>query len=231
MSNIGEWFNGLPTWGKVGVVAGGGGLVLFIWRPWQRSAPAPTAVSSFLPEVSSGNPMGGQTQTDISGLLANERKTTEDMLSKFSSAQSAQQSASQASQADMLSKITASETNQANALHQEMTSQMTAFNAIVASLDHPANHATDPVPVPHYTPPVVQPIYTPPIVQPLRNWTDYSSASQTQYNPIGGGSTDAKPANTTLANGNSIKYDNGPHGWTEYNSSGEGVRWGTSTPY
>jgi len=279
MNEMGEWFKGLPTWGKVGVVAGAGGLILYIWRPWAQSATAPTTVMSVLPNVAGGSPSGtnSSVSSDISSMLASSQdatakmlsaqqsqvndmmtaqaKSNTDMLNSFKNAQTAQdtanasmlntlttaQTAQAKANAGMVNTLNSAETAQANAVHQELTAQakavqqqMTAqnstFNALIASLNHPGNPSSTPAPVPHYVAPV--PHYVAPgASSTMQNWSQYETADRNKYNLIGGGATSIKPQDTMIANGNVIKYDNGPHGWTEYDTSGKGIRWGTASPY
>jgi len=225
MNELSEWFKGLPTWGKVGVVAGAGGLILYIWHPWGQSATAPTTVTSELPSVAGGSPSGtnSSVSSDISSMLASSQDATAKMLGVQQTQVADMMTAQAKTNADMLNTVKDAQTAQANAVHQELTDQKSAFNLIVASLDHPGNHYTDPAPVPHYVAPGAPPS--------MQNWSQYETADRNKYNLIGGGATSIKPPDTMIANGNVIKYDNGPHGWTEYDTTGKGIRWGTASPY
>lgn len=72
MEELWQKFEGLPTWGKIGVVAGAGGVVLLIWQPWKSSSSSTGSTSlttaTPLDTSSSGVASGvGSSQTGSNG--------------------------------------------------------------------------------------------------------------------------------------------------------------------
>lgn len=209
-----EWLKNLSPRDKV-FVLGGGALVLFFLV---RTVTGGTS--------SDAGVLGDQSQATAQAEQNFEQTTTQAIQANNQAIQEALSSQSKAL-LQMMSGFQESQTKSFDSLETALQSQQTnnqsAISELLSKMSVPVSY-----PATVTTPVVVQ---TPTVPTTSKSSGGGISSSMTQYNTIGGGTTDTKPANTTLANGNTIKYDNGPHGWTEYNSSGQAVRAGTASPY
>lgn len=164
----------------------------------------------------------GFTQT-----LANMQSQNQAMQTQFTQQLQASQAQTESTVQGLTQSIAAIQSQNSTSINN-LTSALADLKASSVAAQQ-VSYPQVTVPYVPYAP--VAPVTYPQQQAPAVVSSSGNSNSVDHYNTIGGGSTSTKPANTTLNNGNTIKYDNGPHGWTEYNSSGDAVRWGTASPY
>lgn len=221
------------------LVIGGAALVGYFLFRAVRGVSSGTTVGTGAAVVDTTAAQASQTATaatnaqteNLSKLISDQNAATSKLISDQNAANakaildqnSTLATAVQGFQSDTEAHLATVQTNFNNALSQSQAANASAIQGLISQISAMK---------------VVQPVApTPsPIATSVSNFNSSSgssniSSSHTAYNTIGGGTTSSKPSDVSLANGNTIKYDNGPHGWTEYNSSGDSVRAGTASPY
>lgn len=131
--NVVQWFQDLPTWGKAAVIAGAGGVVLLVWRPWAK--PSSTQTSDMaLPMVASGAPSGsGASTPDTSGyqqLAASFGQALGDIGTQIGNIEQGltqQLQASNQAFAQQLQQIQQQSQQQMSAFQQTLTQQQQMF--------------------------------------------------------------------------------------------------------
>lgn len=148
MRDIGEWFNGLETWQKIALVVGALGLILLIWRPWQRSSggsESQTTETTFTTPISTGYSYAGPYDMGTTGIDAG---STQDILDEMSAQTKALLDAIAAAVKAQTDATKAASTTETDALKKLWTTQPVTVQdtkekpLYVAPVSTPAKPAT-----------------------------------------------------------------------------------------